>query len=63
MKNDILKQLVENTFSKLANPMQGCGVYAEIEKAMMAAYDMGRGSTMHADTHMGQQQVAVPQTH
>ncbi|RYE25401.1 MAG: hypothetical protein EOP51_04230 [Sphingobacteriales bacterium] len=42
MKEELLKQLVEKTFNKLACPLQGNGVYAEIQQAVMAAYNMGK---------------------
>lgn len=41
MREEILKQLVERTFAKLACPLQGNGVYAEIQQAIMAAYNLG----------------------
>lgn len=41
-KEELLKQLVEKTFAKLACPLQGNGVYAEIQKAVMDAYDLGK---------------------
>jgi hypothetical protein len=42
MKQDTLKQLLESTFSKLACPSKGHGMYAELEKALMEAYNMGK---------------------
>ena len=42
MREEILKQLVERTFAKLACPLQGNGVYAEIQQAIMAAYNLGK---------------------
>jgi hypothetical protein len=42
MKEEILKQIVERTFEKLACPLQGNGVYAELQEAIMAAYDLGK---------------------
>lgn len=41
MKEEALKQLVENTFSKLADTMNGCSVYSEIEQALKKAYSLG----------------------
>ena len=42
MKEELLKQLVEKTFAKLACPLQGNGVYVEIQQAVMAAYNLGK---------------------
>ena len=42
MREEILKQLVERTFAKLACPLQGNGVYAEIQQAIIAAYNLGK---------------------
>lgn len=42
MKDEQLNRLIENTFSKLACPAQRAGLYAEIEKAVVAAYNIGR---------------------
>ncbi len=42
MKEDTLKKLVENTFSKLACPANGNGMYAELERALLEAYNMGK---------------------
>lgn len=42
MKEEILARLVDETFSKIACPLQGNGVYAEIKKAIEDAYVMGK---------------------
>jgi hypothetical protein len=42
MEEDMLKQLVEKTFAKLASPAHGYGMYAELEKALMEAYNIGK---------------------
>lgn len=42
MKEEILKQIVERTFAKLACPLQGNGVYAELQEAIMKAYQLGK---------------------
>lgn len=42
MKEEILKQIIDRTFEKLACPLQGNGVYAEIQEAIMTAYDLGK---------------------
>ncbi len=42
MKEEMLKQLVEKTFANLSCPLQGNGVYAEIQKAVMDAYNLGK---------------------
>jgi len=41
MKEEMLKQLVERTFAKLANPLEGNGVYSEIQNAIQEAYAIG----------------------
>ncbi len=42
MNEDTLKQLVKETFTKLACPAKGHGMYAELEKALLEAYNMGK---------------------
>ncbi|HRO43192.1 MAG TPA: hypothetical protein PL009_10185 [Flavipsychrobacter sp.] len=42
MKQDIIKDLLEKTFSKLACPAQGHGMYSELEKALIEAYNIGK---------------------
>ncbi len=42
MKEDLIKKLVEETFSRLCSPTNGHGMYAEIEKALSAAYSLGK---------------------
>jgi hypothetical protein len=42
MKQDTLKELIEKTFEKLACPANGHGMYSEIEKALMEAYNIGK---------------------
>lgn len=42
MQEDILKQILENTFARIACPLQGNGVYAELQKAIVAAYNLGK---------------------
>lgn len=42
MKEEMLKQLVEKTFNKIACPLEGNGVYAEIQEAIKTAYDLGK---------------------
>ena len=41
MKEELLVRLIDETFSKIACPLQGNGVYAEIQKAVMDAYSLG----------------------
>ena len=36
MKEELLARLIDETFSKIACPLQGNGVYAEIKKAVMS---------------------------
>ncbi|RYD55815.1 MAG: hypothetical protein EOP56_14730 [Sphingobacteriales bacterium] len=43
MKEEMLKQLVERTFNKIACPLEGNGVYAELQEAIRMAYDLGKG--------------------
>jgi hypothetical protein len=42
MQEDMLKQLLENTFAKLACPLHGNGIYAELQNAIIAAYNLGK---------------------
>ena len=42
MKEELLQQLIEKTFTNLANPAKGKGLYTEIKKAITAAYDLGK---------------------
>ena len=42
MKESTLKKLIDNTFLKIASPLKGNGVYAEIQKAVMEAYTLGK---------------------
>jgi hypothetical protein len=41
MKEELLARLIDETFTKIACPLQGNGVYAEIQKAVMDAYTLG----------------------
>jgi hypothetical protein len=42
MKQDMIKDLLEKTFTKLACPAKGHGMYAELEKALREAYNIGK---------------------
>lgn len=42
MQEDMLRQILENTFARIACPLQGNGVYAELQKAIVAAYNLGK---------------------
>jgi len=42
MKEHTLKELLEKTFDKLACPAKGHGMYTELEKALLEAYNMGK---------------------
>lgn len=42
MQKDTIKILLEKTFAKLACPSQGHGMYAELEKALFEAYNIGK---------------------
>ncbi len=42
MHQDTIKELLDRTFSKLACPVQGYGTYAELEKALLEAYNIGK---------------------
>jgi len=48
MKQDIIKELLEKTFAKLACPAQGHGMYSELEKALIEAYNIGKA---HQEGH------------
>lgn len=43
MQEDMLKQIIENTFARIACPLQGNGIYAELQNAINEAYQLGRG--------------------
>lgn len=42
MQTHDLKQLIEQTFATLACPANGQGMYAELEKALLNAYNLGK---------------------
>lgn len=42
MKEEKLLRLIQQTFGKLSCPADGHGMYAEIEKAVREAYNMGK---------------------
>ena len=42
MKEELLQQLIERTFDNLASPAKGKGLYSEIKKAIIAAYELGK---------------------
>ena len=42
MKEEMLKELVERTFRNIACPLEGHGVYAELQNAITAAYNLGK---------------------
>lgn len=42
MNQETLKELLENTFSKLACPANGHGMYSELERALIEAYNLGK---------------------
>jgi hypothetical protein len=42
MKDNILKQLVDNAFLKIACPLHGNGLYAELQQAIQEAYNLGK---------------------
>lgn len=48
MKQDIIQELLEKTFAKLACPAQGHGMYAELERALKEAYNIGKA---HQEGH------------
>ncbi|WP_276134864.1 hypothetical protein [Polluticoccus soli] len=41
MKEELLARLIDETFSKIACPLEGNGMYEEIRKAVMDAYTLG----------------------
>jgi hypothetical protein len=49
MREELLKQLIEKTFAKIACPLQGNGVYAELQKAVMTAYNLGKKQEENID--------------
>lgn len=49
MKEEMLKQLIEKTFNKIACPLEGNGVYAEIQEAIKMAYDLGKNHDEHVN--------------
>ena len=42
MNQETLKELLEKTFSKLACPANGHGMYSELERALIEAYNLGK---------------------
>lgn len=42
MNRDTINELLQKTFSKLAAPGNGTGMYAELEKALIEAYNIGK---------------------
>ncbi len=42
MDQETLKELLEKTFSKLASPGEGHGMYSELERALIKAYNLGK---------------------
>jgi len=42
MKKDTIRELLENTFAKLACPVNGHGMYSVLEKALLEAYNIGK---------------------
>lgn len=43
MKEELLRELVDKTFRNISCPLEGKGVYAELQNAISAAYSMGKG--------------------
>ncbi len=41
MKKEILTQLIENTFAKLAAPAPGTGLYSELKNVILQAFELG----------------------
>lgn len=42
MKETIIREIAEKTFLKLCAPANGHGMFAEIEKAISEAYQLGK---------------------
>jgi len=42
MSRDTIHELLQKTFLKLAAPGSGTGMYAELEKALTEAYNIGK---------------------
>lgn len=49
MKEEMLKQLIEKTFAKVACPLQGNGLYAELQKAITEAFRIGEQKRLHEE--------------
>jgi len=45
MQENTLKEILEHTFARVACPLQGNGIYAELQHALMAAYNLGKQQT------------------
>jgi hypothetical protein len=46
MEKESLKELTERTFAKIASPMEGNGVYAELQRAILNAYMLGKNKEL-----------------
>lgn len=44
-REEILKNLIEKTFANIACPLNGNGLYAELQKAITEAYSIGQLET------------------
>lgn len=42
MKEELLRELVDKTFRNISCPLEGNGVYAELQNAISAAYNLGK---------------------
>ncbi len=42
MKKEMLSQLIEKTFAKLAAPAPGTGLYSELKNVINQAFELGR---------------------
>ncbi len=52
MQEDMLKQILENTFARIACPLQGNGIYEELQKAITEAYNIGKMQVGDRDTSL-----------
>lgn len=42
MKKDFLSQLIDKTFAKLSCPTPGIGLYNELKKVVLTAFELGK---------------------
>jgi hypothetical protein len=57
MKEELIKQLIEKTFAKVACPLQGNGLYSEIQKAIQEAFRIGEQKQLREEKSYALQQL------